>query len=231
VLGRIFEPFFSGKRFTEQSGTGLGLAVVHGVVKEHGGFLDVVSSENAGTTFSLYLPRSREQVIASATSIKARGGNARVLLVDDAQVQLRTARRVLSHFGYSVDALSSGSQAYEKFCEFSASGASPYDLVILDMLLNEDRDGLEILDAIRQLFPNQKAILVTGHAPNERVELAITKGLTWLAKPYTADELAQVVQKALAETSAMSTTQSQRSCAAVSRSSRPCLRSSTPPRP
>jgi DNA-binding NtrC family response regulator len=98
------------------------------------------------------------------------------------------------------------------------------------MLLNEERDGLEIFDAIRQLFPNQKGILVTGHAPNERVELAMTHGLTWLAKPYTADELAQAVQLALAENGTSPTTPPRRSHPAAARSLRPLRLSYRPPR-
>src|SRR4051812_16665297 len=93
-VGRVFEPFFSKKRVNETSGSGLGLAIVHGVVKEHEGFVDVVSAPGVGTTITLYLPlvegqARRERVLA------AERGNARILIVDDEPIQLRTGRRVL----------------------------------------------------------------------------------------------------------------------------------------
>jgi len=71
-------------------------------------------------------------------------------------------------------------------------------LVILDMVLHEDRDGLELLDAIRELIPEQRAIIASGHAPTERIERALSAGLIWLPKPYTKSELEHTVRRALA---------------------------------
>jgi CheY-like chemotaxis protein len=195
-LPRIFEPFFSSKRMDDSTGTGLGLAIVHGVVKDHEGFLDVVSESGRGTTFTLYFPRIYEAARSSAKSCPVPRAPARILIVDDEPVQLRTARRVLRHLGYHVDIVSSGSDAYAKFAE-RPDGESPYDLVILDMLLNEDEDGLDVLDQIQQLYPQQAAILASGHAPGDRAELAVEKGLAWLVKPYTMETLARAVQAAL----------------------------------
>jgi len=106
---------------------------------------------------------------------------------------------VLGHLGYQVQSLRSGREACDLFAEAAASRRSPYDLVILDMILGEELDGLELFEHIRRLFPEQKAILVSGHAPTERVELALRKGLVWLAKPYTIEALARAVQAALSE--------------------------------
>lgn len=198
-LGRIFEPFFSTKRAGDRSGTGLGLAIVHGVVKEHEGFVDVTSMPGEGTTFTLYFPRSREQPVTSERPEAPRRGRARVLIVDDDPVQLRTGKRILSHMGYEVQTQSRGATAYGLFEEAKASGASPFDLVILDMSLNEEQDGLEIFERIQALFPDQRAIVASGHALNERVERAMAQGLAWLAKPYTADALSRTVQSALAD--------------------------------
>jgi DNA-binding NtrC family response regulator len=77
-------------------------------------------------------------------------------------------------------------------------GSSPFDLVILDMSLSEEKDGLEIFEGIHALFPEQRAIVASGHALSERVERAMEQGLAWLAKPYTSDALALTVQTALA---------------------------------
>jgi DNA-binding LacI/PurR family transcriptional regulator/signal transduction histidine kinase/ActR/RegA family two-component response regulator len=196
-LGRVFEPFFSTKRVREQSGSGLGLAIVHGVVKEHDGFIDVVSVPGNGTTFALYFPTSGEPA-RRADSERAPRGNAKVLFVDDERIQLRTGARVLSHLGYEVHTLESGRSAHELFSRAAVRGAqSPYDLVILDMLLNEPEDGLQVLEHIQRLFPTQKGILASGHAPTQRAERAVAKGVCWVVKPYTQHALANAVETAL----------------------------------
>jgi CheY-like chemotaxis protein len=100
--------------------------------------------------------------------------------------------------GYHVETLNRGSLALEVFHGAKRKGESPYDLVILDMSLNEERDGLEIFERIQSLFPEQRAIVASGHAVSERIERAMARGLAWLAKPYTADALARAVQSVLA---------------------------------
>lgn len=197
-MGRIFEPFFSNKQLSERSGTGLGLAIVHGVVKEHDGYVDVASIRGEGTTFTLYLPLTQEQVAPRPALVSIRPGSARILVVDDEPVQLRTARRVLASLGYRVDTLNSGRRACELFAQAAASGRSPCDLVILDMSFNEDQDGLEVLERIRRDFPRQKCIVASGGALTQRAETATRAGLTWLPKPYTAESLARAVQVELA---------------------------------
>jgi CheY-like chemotaxis protein len=198
-LGRVFEPFYSTKPLGESSGTGLGLAIVHGVVKEHGGFIDVTSVRGQGTTFTLYFPClvSQEWIDAPNTPTPVPLGRSSILLVDDSPILLRTGRRVLEHLGYQVETLESGQEAYQRFERAAVTGKSPCDLVILDMSLLEERDGLEIFEMIRQLFPSQRALMVSGHAPNDRMQAAIDRGLGWLAKPYTIESLADIVAKAL----------------------------------
>ncbi|MGC4090239.1 MAG: substrate-binding domain-containing protein [Polyangiaceae bacterium] len=198
-LGRIFEPFFSSKRVDEQRGSGLGLAIVHGVVKEHDGFIDLASKAGLGTTFSLYFPRADALAkVSIPPESPLQRGHARILVVDDEPVQLRTCRRVLGSLGYKVDCLASGREALERFeAARSVGDSSPYDLVILDMILNEDLDGLDRFEQIVRSFPRQRAIVVSGHAPPERAEQAFQQGLAWLAKPYTADALSVAVRTAL----------------------------------
>jgi DNA-binding LacI/PurR family transcriptional regulator/signal transduction histidine kinase/CheY-like chemotaxis protein len=196
-LGRIFEPFFSKKRTGDSSGSGLGLAIVHGVVKEHEGFLDVVSEPGRGTTFNLYFPLAKAKPESASPAVAAAVRPARLLVVDDEEFQLQTSKRVLSDFGYEVDTVASGERALEAFRQATPAGRSPYDLVIMDMVLEEAHDGLQIIERIRRLFPHQKAIVVSGHAPSERAELAVEKGLLWLPKPYTAQALTRAVERAL----------------------------------
>ena len=109
-------------------------------------------------------------------------------------------QRVLTGLGYQVDTIESGSIAYEAFKRAGPTGKSPYDLIVMDMALGEDIDGLQIFELIQQIFPRQKAIMASGHAPNERAELAVDKGLVWLAKPYTVEALTRAVQSVLRAT-------------------------------
>ncbi len=197
-LVRVFEPFFTKKRVGESSGSGLGLAVVHGVVKEHDGFIDVSSVPGKGTTFSLYLPLVQVVLEGRKPLALAPRRQAKILVVDDETIQLQTCRRVLVHLGYEVDTMQSGLRACEVFSQAAQTGKSPYDLVVLDMLLNEKLDGLQVFELMQRLFPAQKAIVASGHAPNERAELAVNKGLIWLAKPYTIEALTQAVERVLA---------------------------------
>jgi DNA-binding LacI/PurR family transcriptional regulator/signal transduction histidine kinase/ActR/RegA family two-component response regulator len=196
-LGRVFEPFFSRKRANESSGSGLGLAIVHGVVKEHDGFIDVTSIPQQGTNFALYFPvvHATEAAIEPKTGAPRRP--AKILIVDDESIQRRTCQRVLNHLGYEVDTLPSGLRAYEVFSQAAQTGKSPYDLVIMDMVLNEMLDGLQVFELIQRLFPAQKAIVASGHAPSERADLAVSKGLIWLAKPYSVEALARAVERVL----------------------------------
>jgi DNA-binding LacI/PurR family transcriptional regulator/signal transduction histidine kinase/ActR/RegA family two-component response regulator len=194
--GQVFEPFFTKKRVKETSGSGLGLAIVHGVVKEHRGFIDIASTPGVGTSISLYFPivdgPERREPLPVASP-----GSARILIVDDEPIQLRTGRRVLVGLGYEVETIESGRGAYELFARAAASGESPFDLIIMDMLLGEGSDGLQIIEQIQRLFPAQKVIVASGHAPTDRAERAMKKGLTWLGKPYGMDALAATVQRAL----------------------------------
>jgi CheY-like chemotaxis protein len=194
---RIFEPFFSTKQLNHRSGTGLGLAIVHGVVKEHDGYIDVLSNPGMGTTFSLYFPRIHGKIASSRPGSAPQASGGRILVVDDEPIQLRTCKRVLSRFGYQVEVTSSGTDAYERFVQIAAGRHEGYDLVLLDVQLSGGEDGLEVYERIRTLFPNQKAVLASGHAPTHRIEAALERGIPWLQKPYTADALADIVRAAL----------------------------------
>ena len=205
-LLRVFEPFFSSKRIRQTSGSGLGLAVVHGVVKEHDGYLDIASHPGEGTTFCLYFPLLDVALESTASTSSVPRGRAKVLIIDDEPTQLRTASRVLGQLGYEIETLRSGAAACEIFAACAAehrtvagrgTSTSPYDLLIVDMVLNEEQDGLAVIERIRTLFPGQRALIASGNAPHERAEAAIVQGLGWLAKPYTSGALARAVEAAL----------------------------------
>jgi signal transduction histidine kinase/CheY-like chemotaxis protein len=201
-LPRIFEPFFSSKRMNGRSGSGLGLAIVQGVTEGHGGFIQLRSTPGSGTCFTLHFPLDAEparvESVASPLSVRRSG---RILVVDDDPVQLRTATRVLRHFGYTVDAENSGLSARARFSLGDGGQGtlerSPYDLLILDMQLNEAEDGVQLFRRILARFPEQRAILSSGHAVPEAGVPSAPAGLGWLPKPYTAESLAAAVSEAL----------------------------------
>ena len=114
-------------------------------------------------------PPEQSAALSQPASTRGRG---RILIVDDDPIQLRTATRVLQHFGYAVDAESSGVRARARFSVAPAlpGARSPYDLLILDMQLNEAEDGVQLYRRILERFPQQKAILSSGHAAPESVD-------------------------------------------------------------
>lgn len=200
-LGRVFEPFFTKKRVGETSGSGLGLAIVHGVIKEHGGFVNVESEPERGTTFTLFFGRAAPPAHASDTvhELPVSRKQLRILVVDDDLMQLRTARRVLERHGHALTTLASGREAFSLFEQAYAQAPNqpPFDLIVLDMLLNEADDGLVLAERVTALFPEQRCVIVSGHAPNERGLRAVERGLSWLCKPYTADQLTHIVDAAV----------------------------------
>ncbi|HTV19772.1 MAG TPA: ATP-binding protein, partial [Polyangiaceae bacterium] len=196
-LPRILEPFFTTKRNNERSGTGLGLAIVQRIVKDAGGFIDVRSEVDHGTTFILYFPLETEQVTpASGPQPTPLGGTERILVVDDEAVQLRTAQRLLRHLGYVVETAQSGEKAVELCMERRLD--SPFDLLIVDMVMPGGLDGLATIAQIRQRFTSQKVLIASGYAPDHLNDAARQRGLPWLGKPYTLSSLASAVRSTLA---------------------------------
>jgi signal transduction histidine kinase/ActR/RegA family two-component response regulator len=208
-LNKVFEPFFTTKKLRETSGSGLGLSIVHSVVKEHEGYLAVASHLGHGTTFTLYFPRinNNEVVVSDSEPSLIIQGRAKILVVDDDPIQLRVASRVLGRLGYEVTVIASGMQAYQLLCDraegvtsvasTSRPTTSAFDVLILDMALNEEQSGLEVFHRIREKFPDQKGVLASGHSFMQEEQQATESGLIWLSKPYTATSLSQAVQSQL----------------------------------
>ncbi len=203
-INRVFEPFFTTKKLSEVSGSGLGLAIVHSVVKEHGGYLDVSSKVGHGTRFTLYFPLVHGVAKVNEKSALSHHGRARILAVDDDPIQLRVVQRVLNRLGYDVTTLASGAQAFRLVC--GAQGLSndvpnskpppcvAFDVIIMDMALNEDQTGLEIYERIRHVLPGQKGIIASGHGADYQDVNIAREDLLWLSNPYTAAALAEAVQ-------------------------------------
>lgn len=193
-LDRIFEPFYTLKR-AGNSGTGLGLTVVYGSVKDCRGFIDVVSAPGKGSEFIVYFPASRKPLPAPAAVRKEDlRGSARILVVDDVAEQRALVGHLLSHLGYHVTSANSGREAMEH-CQREA-----FDLLLLDMILGNGMDGLDTFHAVRAIHPAQRCLIVSGFSENERVHAAIASGaLGYVQKPYTLESLGRMVRQALME--------------------------------
>src|SRR5271157_2750635 len=157
-LERIFEPFYT-KKVMGRSGTGLGLAVVWGTVKDHNGYIDVKSEAGKGSTFTIYLPATKEELTRDeekTAPAQYMGRGESILVVDDVIAQREVATSVLTKLGYTVTAVSSGEEAVDYLRTHKA------DLVVLDMIMDPGIDGLDTYKRIREINPKQRAIIVSG---------------------------------------------------------------------
>jgi len=190
----IFEPFYT-KKAMGRSGTGLGMAVVWGTVKDHKGYIDVQSTEGKGTQFFIYLPACRQPSIrkeARPSLEDYRGKGEFLLIVDDVKEQREIATGILTKLGYRVDAVSSGEEAVDYLKTRTA------DLLILDMIMDPGIDGLETYKQILQLHPTQKAIIASGYSESDRVKESQKLGAgAYVKKPYLMEKMAVAVREEL----------------------------------
>jgi len=193
-MEKIFEPFYTKKKMG-RSGTGLGMAVVWGTVKDHKGYIDVQSAEGKGTTFTLHFPATRKELVKDQTRLTIEdytGKGESILVVDDIKEQREIAFTILSELGYSVTVISSGEEAVDYLKD------NPVDLLLLDMLMDPGIDGYETYKRIITLHPNQKAIIASGFSETERVKEAQRLGAgKYIKKPYTLEKLGLAVRDEL----------------------------------
>ncbi len=185
-MERIFEPFYT-KKIMGRSGTGLGMAVVWGTVKDHQGYIDARSTEGKGTAFTLYFPVSREDLPVEKIPLSLEdylGKGESILIVDDVEEQRVIASGMLAKLKYSVAAVSSGEEAVEYMRNNSA------DLLVLDMIMDPGIDGLETYKRIIELHPGQKVIIASGFSETDRVSEAQQLGAgEYVKKPYTIEKI------------------------------------------
>jgi CheY-like chemotaxis protein len=178
-----------------RSGTGLGMAVVWGTVKDHKGYIHVESSLGSGTIFKLYFPVTRKQQAQhqyDKNAVDYQGKGESVLVVDDAPQQRDIASKILSQLGYSVKTVESG----EKAVAFLKKDT--VDLVVLDMIMPPGIDGLETYERIIELHPMQKAIIASGYSETDRVKRAQQLGAgKYVKKPYTVKKIGLAVKAEL----------------------------------
>jgi PAS domain S-box-containing protein len=193
-MQNIFEPFYT-RKVMGRSGTGLGMAVVWGTVKDHKGYIDVKSSEGKGTTFTLYFPAIREKIVKDESLLAIEdymGRGESILVVDDIEEQRELASIILHKLGYSVSTVSSGEEAVEYLKE------NPADLLVLDMIMDPGIDGLETYKRIVEFHPNQKAIITSGFSETDRVkEVQRLGGGQYIKKPYTLEKIGLAIKNEL----------------------------------
>ena len=196
TIARIFEPFFSTKSPTERSGSGLGLSVVHGLVKDHAGFLDVKSEPGKGSTFTIFLPAapSENEIPPETDLCHLPEGTERILIVDDEPGQRFLTEMYLTKMGYIPTVVSTGDDAVALFETAGREGkAPPFDLVLTDMIM-EGLDGLATCRAIRKLYPSQELVIMSGHVPDGYAPQIKELDAEWLNKPFTPIELARAIR-------------------------------------
>jgi len=193
-MEKIFEPFYT-KKIMGRSGTGLGMAVVWGTVKDHKGYINVESIEGKGTTLTLYFPVTREEIESekSLFSIENYTGKGElILVVDDIKEQRELASKMLTKLQYSVSTVSSGEKAVDYMNDNLA------DLLVLDMIMSPGIDGLETYKRILKLHPGQKAIIASGFSETKRVKEAERLGAgKYIKKPYTLEKIGLAVKEEL----------------------------------
>jgi len=194
-LANVFEPFYV-KKVLGRGGSGLGMAVVWGVVRDHQGAIDLESVEGVGTKVELYLPITH-QASARPPALESRdlrGRNETILVVDDLDEQRRLASEILERLGYRVVTVASGEEAVD----LARDPGRTVDLCLLDMILGDGMDGLETARSLTQERPGIRIVIATGYAEGSRLEEALRRwagGL--LRKPYTLHRIAQVVRDEL----------------------------------
>ncbi|HTT69067.1 MAG TPA: PAS domain S-box protein [Gemmatimonadales bacterium] len=193
TLQRIFEPFFTTKPVG--AGTGLGMAMVYGLVKQHDGFINVTSEPGQGTTVRIYFPALAESaspapvVAASAT----RGGDETILLVEDDATLKRTATRVLEKYGYTVTTAADGLDALN----IIRTGQAAPDLIISDVVMPHV-SGPQLLSALRDAGATPRMLFTSGYATRDVRERALLEsGVPFLSKPWTIAELLRKVREVL----------------------------------
>ncbi|HEY3276412.1 MAG TPA: response regulator [Syntrophorhabdaceae bacterium] len=189
---RIFEPFFTTKELGR--GTGLGLAMVYGIVKNHNGFIDVVSEPGKGATFSLFFPVSEKPVVKEHSPVpEIMRGTETILLVDDEPDVLAVSKAILESFGYRVHGVKNGEEAITLYTQKK----DEIDITILDMIM-PGLSGRETFERIREANPSAKVILSSGYSLNSQAQQIMNKGCHgFIQKPFDMTQISRMIRGVL----------------------------------
>ncbi len=190
---RIFEPFFTTKEMGR--GTGLGLASVYGIIKSHGGYINVYSEKEKGTVFTIYLPASEKIALKEIESGPAAiiKGSGTILLIDDEEMILDVGIELLKELGYTVKSAMSGPEAIDVF----KGERGKIDLIIMDMIM-PGMGGGETFDRLKEIDPDIKVLLSSGYSINGQATKILRRGCDgFIQKPFNMNQLAEKVQRIL----------------------------------
>lgn len=194
VIDKIFDPFFTTKELGK--GTGLGLSTAMGIVKGHGGFLNVYSEEGKGTTISFFIPALKDSVeprAAESLAVSPIGKGQTILVVDDEEFILQTTRMTLQRFGFRVVTAKDGISAIEIFRHSDTAIAA----IMIDMMM-PGIDGAEAISRIREIDPSVPIIACSGLHANQREESSLAAGASaFLTKPYSDEKLLEFLQRVM----------------------------------
>jgi two-component system cell cycle sensor histidine kinase/response regulator CckA len=192
VRERIFDPFFTTKEMGR--GTGLGLASVYGIIKNHGGFVDVYSEKGKGTTFKLYFPASKKEAVKEETvSEKIIKGNETILLVDDEKLIIDVGKGILERLGYRVFTAENGNEAVEIY----RNNKKDIDMVILDMIM-PGMNGGKTFDKLKDVDQKVKVLLSSGYSMNGQAIAILEKGCKgFIQKPFDLHALSRKIREIL----------------------------------
>ncbi len=189
---KIFDPFFSTK--DGKHGTGLGLASVYGIIKNHGGYINVYSEKGTGTTFNIYLPASEEEAVEKGPipdREEIHYGKGTVLLVDDEEMILEVGRMMLEKLGYQVLVARSGPEALDVY----GKQKEEIELVILDMIM-PGMGGGETYDRLKEVDGDVRVLLSSGYSINGQAREIMDRGcMGFIQKPFAMDELSRIVKE------------------------------------
>jgi PAS domain S-box-containing protein len=193
ILERIYEPYFTTKKIGE--GTGMGLSVVHGIIKSHGGTIRVTSEEGKGTAFDVLLPLSKQTTIQENTVVETTdGGNEHILFVDDEKDLVDMGKQMLEKMGYKVTIRTSSIEVLEAFRQ----NPDKYDLVITDQTM-PNMTGIQLTRELLSIRPNIPVILCTGFSEAVNKENFKTMGIrSFVMKPIIKKEIARIIREVLA---------------------------------
>jgi PAS domain S-box-containing protein len=189
---RIFDPFFTTREMGK--GAGLGLASAYGIIKSHGGFINVYSEKGHGTTFGIYLPAAKREAVRETLPVAAiRRGHETLLVVDDERMILDVTREILESLGYCVMVAQSGAEALEIY----RRDHGKIDLAILDVIM-PGMGGGELLDRMKAVNPDCRVILSSGYSLNGEAKAIMARGAKmFMQKPFRLDDLSQKIRGAL----------------------------------
>jgi PAS domain S-box-containing protein len=192
TVERIFEPFFTTKELGR--GTGLGLASVYGIVKGHGGYVDVESEKGRGTTFKIYLPASTEEVYKTITPPDhISKGTGTILLVDDEEMVLEVAEKLLKTMGYHVLTAREGTEAIEVYKKHRET----VDLVVLDIIMPKVKGG-EVFNCLIEINPDIKVLLSSGYSIDGEASKILERGAKgFIQKPFDVERLSESIRAIL----------------------------------